>query len=443
MYWRDFVAFSEAEFEEDWAKHCEAKRAIIKIKRIEFTRFIIESKFFILILFYVSIGEKSIFIKKESCDIIDFMQIIPVASGKGGVGKSLLSANLAIALGQAGKKVILADLDLGASNLHLVIGQNSPKKGIGTFLTGESKFEDIITPTDYQNVSFIAGDSEIPGLSALKVVQKNSLIKKFHSIDADYLIVDLGAGTHLTILDLFLISPQGIIVTAPTVTATLNGYLFLKNAVFRLMAATFKKNSKAAEFIAKLRNDSASLQRLYIPKLIEKVTEIDPENGEKFKKRLSQFRPRLIMNMIDEPKDADKAHKIRRSCQQYLGLEVESLGVMYRDSMQDKALSSSLPVTVYKPNSVLAQAIFRIAEKIMQTESLSFDESFEQASEEATDDYSAKMSYVEDLVGSGALNIGELAEMIKTQQYELNQLKNENIMLKSRLVKAAKQGFKL
>ena len=182
---------------------------------------------------------------------------------------------------------------------------------------------------------------------------------------------------------------------------------------------------------------------MYIPKLIEKISEIDPENGEKFKKRLSQFRPRLIMNMIDEPKDADKAQKIRRSCQQYLGLEVESLGVMYRDSMQDKALSSSLPVTVYKPNSVLAQAIFRIAEKIMQTESLSFDESFEQATEEATDDYSAKMSYVEDLVGSGALNVGELAEMIKTQQYELNQLKNENIMLKSRLVKAAKQGFKL
>ena len=374
---------------------------------------------------------------------MNFMQIIPVASGKGGVGKSLLSANLAIALGQAGKKVVLADLDLGASNLHLVIGQNSPKKGIGTFLTGESKFEEIIMPTDYQNVSFIAGDSEIPGLSALKVAQKNALIKKFHSVNADYLIVDLGAGTHLTILDLFLTSPQGIIVTAPTVTATLNGYLFLKNAVFRLMAATFKKGTKAAEFINKLRNDSASLQRLYIPKLIEKITEIDPENGMKFKKRLAQFKPRLIMNMIDEPKDADKAQKIRRSCQQYLGLEVESLGVMYRDSMQDKALASSLPVTVYKPNSVLAQAVFRIAEKIMQGESLSFDETFDVATEEANDDYSAKMSYVEDLVGSGALNVGELAEMIKTQQYELTQLKNENIMLKSRLVKAAQQGFKL
>ena len=83
------------------------------------------------------------------------MQIIPVASGKGGVGKSLLSANLAIALGQAGKTVLLIDLDLGASNLHLVIGHPNPKAGVGTFLTGESKFEDIICPTDYDNVSFI------------------------------------------------------------------------------------------------------------------------------------------------------------------------------------------------------------------------------------------------------------------------------------------------
>lgn len=372
------------------------------------------------------------------------MQIIPVASGKGGVGKSLLSANLAIALGQAGKDVVLADLDLGASNLHLVIGQSSPKTGIGTFITGETKFDDIIEDTDYENVRFIAGDSEIPGLSSLKFSQKNSLIKKFQNVQADYLILDLGAGTHLTILDLFLLSPQGIIVTAPTVTATLNGYLFLKNAVFRLMAATFKKGTKAAEYLNKLKSDSASLQRLYIPKLIEALAAIDPENTEKFKTRLKKFHPRLIMNMIDEPKDADKAQKIRRSCQQYLGLDVESLGIMYRDTMQDKALSSKLPVTVYKPNSVLSQAIFRIAEKILQGETSTFDsDTFELAAEEANDDYTAKMSFVEDLVGTGALSVTELADMIKMQQYELTQLKNENILLKSKIVKAAQQGFKV
>ena len=381
------------------------------------------------------------------------MQIIPIASGKGGVGKSLLSANLAITLGQAGKKVLLVDLDLGASNLHLVIGQQSPKNGIGTFLTGQSDFEDIVMKTDYENVWFIAGDSEIPGLTSLKVSQKNELIKSFTKTDYDYLILDLGAGTHLTILDMFLLSPQGIVVTASTLTATPNGYLFLKNIVFRMMYNTFKKNSKAYEYLETLKKDTASLQRLYIPKLREILAEKDPESTALFKKRMTEFRPRLVLNMIDDPKDAERAQKIRRSCQQYLGLDLEHLGVIYRDTMQDKALSSRLPVVVYKPQSILSQAVYRIAEKIMQSEARSFDDeydlteasdtSFEIAAEEAGDDFGQKMAYVEELAGTGALTAGELAETLRQQQYEITQLRNENTLLKKKLLDAARMGFKV
>ena len=381
------------------------------------------------------------------------MQIIPVASGKGGVGKSLLSANLAIALGQSGKKVVLADLDLGASNLHLVIGQTASKRGIGTFLTGQSDFNDLIEPTEYENVSFIAGDSEIPGLTSLKAGKKNELIKQFSSLDADYLILDLGAGTHLTILDMFLLSPQGIVVTAPTVTAILNGYLFLKNVVFRMMYNTFRKGSPAYKYLEGLKKDSAVMQRIYIPKLVDELSKIDRPNAELFKARLAKFRPRLILNMIDDPKDADRAIKIRRSCQQFLGLDIEHLGVIYRDTMQDKALASRLPVIVYKPQAVISQAVYRIAEKIMQAETVFFDagynpsevsdQSFSLASEEPADDFSAKMAYIEELAGSGALTVGELTELLKQQQYEMTQLRNENTLLKKKLVDAAKKGYKV
>ena len=68
------------------------------------------------------------------------------------------------------------------------------------------------------------------------------MIREFQRVDADFLILDLGAGTHLSILDFFLLSPHGIIVTAPTVTATLNGYLFLKNVV--LYAIENKKTKR-------------------------------------------------------------------------------------------------------------------------------------------------------------------------------------------------------
>lgn len=381
------------------------------------------------------------------------MQILPIASGKGGVGKSLLSANLAIALGQAGKKVVLADLDLGASNLHLALGHNVKNNSIGTYLTDKSSFQSIIEPTEYDNVSFIAGDSQIPGLTTLKAAQKTKLLRNFHSIDADFLILDLGAGTHQIILDMFLQSPQGILVTAPTVTATLDGYLFLKNSVFRLLNTTYKRGSAGHQYLEQLKTNSDAMKSIYIPKLVDQLSVVDPVNTGLFKTRMNQFKPRLVMNMIDDPKDTDRAQRIRNSCSQYLGMDLEYLGLMYRDQLQDKALSSRLPVIIYKPNCVLSQAIYRIAEKVIAAEPRYFDDdftntidsatSFMQAEEDANDDYNLKLSGLNDLIGSGQLSTAELIDMIKTQAYEIGQLRKENNLLKSKIVKAAQQGFRL
>ena len=381
------------------------------------------------------------------------MQILPIASGKGGVGKSLLSANLAIALGQAGKKVVLADLDLGASNLHLALGHNVKNNSIGTYLTDKSSFQSIIEATEYENVSFIAGDSQIPGLTTLKAAQKTKLLRNFHSIDADFLILDLGAGTHQIILDMFLQSPQGILVTAPTVTATLDGYLFLKNSVFRLLNTTFKRGTAGHAYLEQLRQNSDAMKSIYIPKLVDNLFAVDPVNTALFKTRMNQFKPRLVMNMIDDPKDADRAQRIRNSCSQYLGMDLEYLGLMYRDQLQDKALSSRLPVIIYKPNCLLSQAIYRIAEKVLAAEPRKFDDeftkaidssaSFMQAEEDANEDYNLKLSGLNDLIGSGQLSTGELIDMIKTQAYEIGQLRKENNLLKSKIVKAASQGFRL
>ena len=381
------------------------------------------------------------------------MQIIPIASGKGGVGKSLLSANLAIALGQAGKKVLIADLDLGASNLHLVLGQQSNAHGIGTFLSGNSLFEDIIVTTTYPNVRFIPGDSEIPGFAGLKAADKNNLIKNMLKVDADYLILDLGAGTHLGILDFFLLSPQGIVVTAPSVTATLNAYLFLKNIVFRMLYNTFKRKTPGFKHLEKLKSDSSAMQRMYIPHIIIELAKVDPANTELFLRDLQMFKPRLIMNMLDDPKDADKALKIHRSCKQYLNINLEHLGVVYRDSVQETALSSRLPVIVYKPRSMVSQAIYRISDKILQSETASFhstaeyddytDETFEAAGLEAETDFRSKMSYVEELIGSEVLTMNDIAEMLKSQQYEISVLKKENALLKRKIKTAIEQGYRI
>jgi flagellar biosynthesis protein FlhG len=381
------------------------------------------------------------------------MRIIPVASGKGGVGKSLVAANLSIALAQSGKRVVLADLDLGASNLHLLLGFAMPKHGLGTFLSGARiDFNDIIYPTDIADLRFIPGDAEIPGLANITSRQKTQLARKLLAIkDADYLILDLGAGTGTSILDFFLLSGRGLVVTAPTLTATLNAYLFLKNTIFRLMWDSFKPRSRARAILESLRKDGASLQRVYVPEILGRVAEADPDSRAAFDRRMTRFAPRLIMNMLEDPKDAEKAQKIRRSCREYLGMDLEHLGVLYRDGLQDIALGSRIPIIRYKPQSILSQAIYRIADKIISTETEDdmildheyLDDSFNAADSEAEMDFEAKIGYVEELLSSGVLSQGDLVEAVRMQQFELGQLRKENQFIKSRLAMAIAQGFKV
>ncbi|MDR2768696.1 MAG: P-loop NTPase [Treponema sp.] len=379
------------------------------------------------------------------------MRVIPIASGKGGVGKSLVAANLAVAFAQAGQRVVLADLDLGASNLHLVLGFHAPSKGIGSFLANtKSDFLTVVNKTDVRGLRFIPGDQEMPGLANLRSFQRNALVRRLLALkeDTDILILDLGAGTHQSILDFFLLSGQGIIVSSPAVTATLNAYVFLKNTVFRLMYTVFKKDTAAFDFLEKTRKDNS--QYLYIPQILKAIEEIDPESHRKFAAAAQHFHPRLVMNMIDNPKDADVAMKIRRSCEEYLDVKVEHLGVMYRDTIQDTALASRLPVILYKPNAVISQAIYRIADKILQSDEETFtlteeniDDSFQEASLEAEIDFETKMDYVEELLHTGALSQGDLLETVKSQQFEISKLKKENNFIKHKLTQAISRGFKL
>ncbi|MCP4179951.1 MAG: MinD/ParA family protein, partial [bacterium] len=288
------------------------------------------------------------------------------------------------------------------------------------------------------------GEAELPGAANISSAQKRKLIKKLLSLDVDYLVADLGAGTSFNTMDLFLLSGQGLIVTTPTLTATLNAYLFLKNAVFRIMSASFDRKSPAYQYLETLRKDGESLQKVFIPRLINNIKRIDPDSYNKYMERIKDLQPRLILNMLEDPKDAAKAGKLRHSCREYLGINLDHLGVMYRDELQTVALNSRLPIVTYKPRSVLSQAIFRIADKIIEheldrsTRPLTFNESdtsFQIAEMEAETDFNSKMQSLEELLNCGALTQGDLIDTIKSQQFELNILRRENRFYKANFLK--------
>jgi flagellar biosynthesis protein FlhG len=206
------------------------------------------------------------------------MQIVPVASGKGGVGKTLVAANLAIALAPGQSAGHSGRPRPGGSNLHLVLGLNVGGPSIGTFL-GKKKidFSEAVHETGIPNLRFIPGDAEIPGLANLTASQKNMIVRRLSGLDADYLILDLGAGTSQNTLDFFLMSGQGIIVTTPTPTATVNAYLFLKNAAFRLLQRSANRKSPGGAYIDSLFRERSSLQRIYIPDVVRELESRDAD----------------------------------------------------------------------------------------------------------------------------------------------------------------------
>src|ERR1041384_7907896 len=105
-------------------------------------------------------------------------RIITVGGGKGGVGKSIVASNLAVAIAQTGLPVVLADLDLGAANQHLLFGLDQRTPGVRTLLEGKaSGLKDALVPTDVPNLSLLAGTGAIVGAANISHQSKLKLIR--------------------------------------------------------------------------------------------------------------------------------------------------------------------------------------------------------------------------------------------------------------------------
>ena len=121
--------------------------------------------------------------------------IIPIAGGKGGVGETLFTANLAWALAELGHSTIAVDLDLGNSNLHSLLGLPNRHAGIGDFLrVGGGQLEDFLVETAHPQLRVLAGDGRMPFMANITHAQKTQLISKMKTLPAQYLLLDLGAG---------------------------------------------------------------------------------------------------------------------------------------------------------------------------------------------------------------------------------------------------------
>src|SRR4030043_1861868 len=141
---------------------------------------------------------------------------------------------MGICLSKAGSRVILVDADLGGANLHTFLGVSPPAFTLSDFIKKRVKnLHEVLIPTEVPNLFLLTGAQDLLNAMDSKNVQKRKLMRSIQHLEADYLLVDLGGGNSISVLDFFLMSDGGILVGTPEPTSIENTYRFLKSAFYR------------------------------------------------------------------------------------------------------------------------------------------------------------------------------------------------------------------
>ncbi len=292
---------------------------------------------------------------------------IPVAGGKGGIGKSLLTANLSIALANLGQSTVVVDLDLGGSNLHTFLGLPNKYPGVGDFLKArKAPLGEFMFQTEWPKLKFIPGDGRIPFMANIDYARKTKLIRQLKEINARFVLMDLGAGSTYNTLDFFRMSHNGIVVTNAEQPALMCMLTFLKNFMFRTIERGLRKNRRAVKALKEIYSEPISAKRTTAQSIKQKIEAIDPESGEALRKILECYRPRIILNRGRQPYELDQLAKATQSLNESLLIKADHFGFVFDDTGVSAAVSDGIPVVKYAPDSVVAKGITGIAERIVK-----------------------------------------------------------------------------
>jgi flagellar biosynthesis protein FlhG len=292
--------------------------------------------------------------------------IIPVASGKGGVGKTVFTANVGVSLARAGKTVILVDLDLGGSNLHTCLGEKNDKSGIGNYIyKQERSLESLLVETREPRLYFIPGDSLLPGTANLPYFRKVKIIRELGGLIADFVILDLGSGTSYNTIDFFLTSTAGILVVTPETTSILNAYSFVKAALFRMIYRSFPARSEERQVIGEFTSERLEGTQRSMRALVERLGHVSREAAETAASQLHSFLPRVVLNMGRSNRDVPLGAKLRQVARKNLNLEVQYIGFLPRDEEVSTSILQRSPLLSINPDSPFARALSSVTSRLI------------------------------------------------------------------------------
>ena len=244
-------------------------------------------------------------------------KILAVTSGKGGVGKTNVVANLSVSLSELGKKIVVLDADFGLANIDVLLGL-TPRYHLGHVLFGNKTLTEIMVQGP-KGIRIIPASSGLQRMSELTLAQRNHLVASFTNLDSDtdFFIIDTAAGISRNVIHFLLSAQEVIVVSAPEPTAIVDAY-----AVIKIILA--EDHNKPV---------------------------------------------RILINSVENAQDAQEVFcQINSVVKRFLNREIDYLGHIERDSHVPQAVRSQMVVTHRFPNAPASRCFRELARRIAQQE---------------------------------------------------------------------------
>jgi flagellar biosynthesis protein FlhG len=288
-------------------------------------------------------------------------RIVAIAGGKGGVGKSVLATNLALAMAATGRRVALVDADIGMGNQHTLLGIARPGPGLIGFLKREVEtLGEVAVPSGYDNLVLYPSDGA-GGIPQVSHSRKERLLRHISRIDADVVVLDIGAGAALAALDLFALADIHVLVITGQVTSIQNAYSFLKAAILRLLS----RLADTSEQRALLERGWRDARPPALRTLADWLALQDPGLSTFVAALQARMSVRLIGNLLFDTSEHRVPQSIARMIQDYLGVQAEVAGLVPASRRVHDSITRRKPILLLDPYGPASWEIRRAAERLL------------------------------------------------------------------------------
>lgn len=267
-------------------------------------------------------------------------EIVAIASGKGGVGKSFFAANLAMSLVNKGESVLLVDGDLGGANLHNFVGLKAPGKSLYNFIREKLPIEDVILKTP-ANVDFVGGAGDVLGMAHINNFEKLKILNYLKRTKYSFVVLDLGAGTSYNMIDFFNFSEKKLLIMTSEPTSIENSYGFLKVSIYRKIEKYLITDKRFENICKKLRSRSMNYQK--VDDILEDLGQVDMAVKDKVKQLIDNYKVGIVLNMLKFKKELNIFYGFENVSKKYLGISIEKIGFIPYDISVSDNLKRLLP----------------------------------------------------------------------------------------------------